>query len=111
MAWMIFIKILKNTIQKKKKQKILILFHDMIADMLSNKKHNPIITELFIRERKLNISPVFIIQSFFCFFAVLKNISLNSTHYFVMKIPNEKELQQIAFNHSSNSHFQGYESL
>ena len=59
----------------------------MIADMLSNKKLNPIVTELFIRERKLNISLVFITQFFF---AVPKNIRLNSTHCFVMKIPNQK---------------------
>ena len=70
-----------------KEQKILIVFDDMIADMLSNKKLNPIVTELFIRGRKLNISLVFITQSYF---AVWKNIRLNSTHYFVMKIPNNR---------------------
>ena len=59
MLWMIFIKVLKNTIQIKK-PKILIVFDDLIADMLSNKKRNPIVTELFIRGRKLNISLVFI---------------------------------------------------
>ena len=62
MIWVIFIKILKNT---TKKHKILIVFDDMIADMLSNKRFNPIVTELFIRGRKLNISLVFIAQSFF----------------------------------------------
>ena len=56
----------------------------MIADMLSNEKINPIITELFIRGRKLNISLAFITQSYL---AVPKNIRLNLTHYFVMKIP------------------------
>ena len=56
-----------------KKRKILIVFDDMIADMLSNKKLNPIVTELFIRSRKLNISLVFIAQSYF---AVSKNIRL-----------------------------------
>ena len=64
--------------------------------MLSNKKLNPIVTELFIRGRKLNISLVFITQSYF---TVTKNIRLNSTHYFVMKIPNRREPQQIVFNH------------
>ena len=59
----------------------------MIADMLSNKKLNPVVTELFIRGRKLNISLVLITQSYF---AVPKNIRLNSTHYFVMKIPNKR---------------------
>ena len=81
-----------------KKRKILIIFDDMIADMLSNKKLNPIVTELFIRGRKLNIS-VFITQSYF---AVPENIRVNSRHYFIMKIPNKQELQQIAFNHSSD---------
>ena len=91
-----------------KKRKILIVFDDMIADMLSNKKLNPIVTELFIRGRKLNISLVFITQSYF---AVPKNIRLNSTHYFVMKIPNKRELQQIAFNHSSDIDFQDFMNL
>ena len=63
--------------------------------MLSNKKINPIIIELFIIERKLNISLAFITQSYF---AVLKNIRLNLTHYFIMKIPSKHELQQITFN-------------
>ena len=61
-----------------KKRKILIVFDDMIADMLSNKKLNPLVAELFIRGRKLNISLVFITQSYFVF---PKNIRLNSTHY------------------------------
>ena len=91
-----------------KKQKILIVFNDMIADMLSNKKLNPIVTELFIRGRKLNISLVFITRSYF---AVPKTIRRNSTHFFVMIIPNERELQQIAFNHSSDIKFQDFISL
>ena len=70
-----------------KKRKILIAFDDMIADMASNKKLNPIVTELSIRGRKLNIFLVFIIQSYF---AVPKNTRLNSTHYFIMKIPNKR---------------------
>ena len=91
-----------------KKRKILIVFDGMIADMLSNKKLNPIVTELFIRGRKLNISLVFITQSYF---AVPKNIRLNSTHYFIMKIPNKQELQQIAFNHSSDIDFKDFMNL
>ena len=91
-----------------KKRKILIVFDDMIADMLSNKKLNPIVTELFIRGRKLNISLVFITQSYF---AVPKNIRLNSMHYFIMKIPNKQELQQIAFNHSSDIDFKDFMNL
>ena len=76
---------MKNTIQIKKRE-ILLVFDDMITDMPSNKKRNPIVIELFIRVRKLNISFVFIRQSYF---AVLKNIRLNTTHYFTMKIPNK----------------------
>ena len=64
-----------------KKWKILIIFDDMIADMLSNKKLNPTVTELFIWGRKFSTSLVFITQSYF---AVPKNIRLNATHYFVM---------------------------
>ena len=81
----VFIKILKNTIRIRN-IKILTVFHNMIADMLSNKKLNPVVTELFIRGKKLNISLVFIKQSYF---TVSKNIRLNSTHYFIMKIPNK----------------------
>ena len=65
-------------------------------------KLNPIITELFIRGRKLNISIVFITQSYF---KVPKDVRLNSTHFFIMKIPNKRELQQIALNHSSDIDF------
>ena len=70
-----------------KKRKILIVSDNMIADMLSNKKLNLIVTELFIRGRKLNICFVFITQSWF---AMPRSIRLNSTHYFVMKIPNKR---------------------
>ena len=65
----------------------------MIADIINNKKLNSIVTELFIRGRKLNISIVFITQSYF---NVQKDVRLNSTHFFIMKIPNKRELQQIA---------------
>ena len=84
--------IYKNTEEynPNKKCKILIIFDDMMADMLSNKKLNPVTTELFIRGRKSNISLVFITQSYF---AVPKIIRLNSTHYFIMKIPNKSELE------------------
>ena len=74
-----------------KKLKILIVFDDMIADMPRNKKPSLIATELFVRDRKLHISLVFITQSFF---SVPKNLRLNSTHYFTMKIPDKLELQQ-----------------
>ena len=84
---------------------MLIVFDDMIADMINNNKLNPIITELFIRGRKINISIVFIMQS--CFKGP-KNIRLNSTHFFIVKIPNKRELQQIALNHSSDIDFKDF---
>ena len=88
-----------NYYNPNKENKILIVFDDMIADMINNKKLNSIVTELFIRGRKLNISLVFITQSFF---KVPKDVRLNTTHFFIMKIPNKRELQQIAINHSSD---------
>ena len=81
-----------------KEHKILIVF-DMIADMINNKKLILIVTELFIRGRKLNISLVFITKSYF---KVPKDVRLNTTHFFITKIPNKRELQQIALNHSSD---------
>ena len=72
------------------------------------KKLNPIVTELFIRGRKRNISLNFITQAYF---AVPKDIRLNSTHYFLMKIPNKRELQQITFNHSSDIDFKDFMNL
>ena len=72
-----------------KKRKILIVFDDMVADMINNNKLNPVVTEFFIRGRKLNISIVFIMQSYF---KVPKDARLNSTHFFIMKIPNNKLL-------------------
>ena len=90
-----------------KKRKILIVFDDMIADMINNKL-NPIVTELFIRGRKLNISIVFITQSYF---KVPKDVRLNSTHFFIMKIPNKRELQQIALNHSSDIDFKDFMNI
>ena len=88
-----------------KKRKILIVFDGMIADMINNNKLNPIVTELFIRCRKLNISIFFIAQSYF---KVPKDVRLNSTHFFIMKIPNKRELQQIALNHSSDIDFKDF---
>ena len=76
--------------------------------MISNKNLNPIVTELFIRERKLNISFAFITQ---LYLAVPKNIRLNSTHYFIAKISNKRELQQIEFNNSSDIDFKNFINL
>ena len=85
-----------------KKRKILIVFDDMIADMINNKELNPVVTELSIRGRKLNISIVFITHSYF---KVPKEVRLNSAHFFITKISNKRELQQIALNHSSDIDF------
>ena len=82
-----------------RKRKILIGFDGMIADIMTNKKFQAIIKELFIRWRKLNISLVFITQSYF---SVPKGVKLNSTHYLIMKINNKRELQNIAINHSAD---------
>ena len=97
--------ILKITIRERK-HKVLIAFHDMIADMINNKKVNPVVTELFIRGRKLNISIVFITRSYFT--KVPKDVRLNSTHFFIMKNQNKRKLQQIALNHSSDIDFKDF---
>ena len=97
-------KVLKNIMQKKKR-KVLIVFDDRIADRINNKKLNPIVTELFIRGRKLNISIVFITKSYL---RVPKDVRLNSTLFCIMKISNNRELQQIALNHSSDNDFRDF---
>ena len=82
-----------------RQRNILIVFDDMIVDIMSNKKFQAIIKELFIRCKKLNILLAFITQSYF---PVPKDVRLNSTHYWIMKINNRKELQNIAINHSAD---------
>ena len=79
----------------RKKHKVLIVFDDMI----NNKNLYPVVTELLIRGKKLIISIVFITQSYF---KVRRDVRLNTTHFFIMKISNKRELQQIALNHSSD---------
>ena len=91
-----------------KKRKKLTVFDDMIADIKSNKKLSLIVTELFLREKKLNITLVFISQSYF---KVPKTIRLNATHCFIMKIPNKRELQEIASNHSYDTDFKDLTKL
>ena len=76
--------------------------------MESSKKLSYIVTELFLRERKLNISLLFIPQSYF---KVPKTISVNATHYFIMKIPNKRELRQIAPSHLSDIDFKDFMKL
>ena len=82
-----------------KENKILIAFDDMIADMIHNKNLNSIVTELLIRGRILNISLLFITQSYF---KVPKDVRLNTSHFFIIKILNKRDLQQIPINHSSD---------
>ena len=91
-----------------KDRKILIVFDDMVADMIHNKKLNSVVTELLIRGRKLNIFLVFIIQSYF---KVPKDLRLNTTHFFISKISNRRELQQIAINHSSVISTKDFENI
>ena len=88
-----------------KERQILIVFDDMIADLINNKKLNSVVTELFISGRKLNVSLVLITQSYF---KVPKNVTLNTTHFFIMKITNKRELQQTALNHSSDIGFKDF---
>ena len=76
-----------NEYNEDKGRKMLIVFDDMVADIINNKKLNSIITKLFIRGRKLNISHAFITQAYF---KVRKGVRLNSTHFFIMKIPNKR---------------------
>ena len=95
----IICKIFKNTIQ------VNIVSDDVVADMINNKKINPVATELFIRGRKSNMSIVFITQSFF---KMPNDIRLNCTHFFIMKIPNKRELQQIGSNYSSDIDFKDF---
>ena len=88
-----------------RKRKVLIVFDDMIADIVTNKKVQVIIKELFINCRKVNISLTFITQSYF---PVSKDVRLNSTHYLITKINNKRELQNIAINHSADIDYQDF---
>ena len=88
----------------RRKRKILIVFDDMITDIMTNKKFQSIIVELFMRCRKLNISLVFITQSYL---SVSKVVRLNSTHL-IMKTNNKRELENIAINHSADIDYQDF---
>ena len=87
------------------KEKKLIFFDDMIADIMTNKRFPAIMKELFIRCRKLNISLVFITQSYF---SVPKDSRLNTTHYFIVKINNRIELKNIATDHSADIDYKDF---
>ena len=89
-----------------RKRKTLIVFDDVVADIMKKKKtFQAIIKELFIRCRKVNISLVFITQSYF---SVPKDVTLNSTHYLIMKINNKRELQNISTNHSADTDYKDF---
>ena len=93
-----------DIIQAEKKT-LAFFFDDMIANIMANKKFQAIIKELFISCRKLNISFVFITQSYF---SVSKDVRLNSMHYLIMKINKKREFQNITINHSADIDYQGF---
>ena len=94
-----------NNYNKNRNKKVLIIFDDMIADIMRSEKFKAIVKELFIRCRKLNISIVFITQSYF---RTPKDARLNSTHYVLMKIGNKKELKSIAEENSGHLDFKDF---
>ena len=99
-----FIRILVITTQQER-EKLLIVFDDMIVDIMSNKKFQAVVKELFIRCRKLNISLVFVTQSYF---SVPKHVRLNSIHNLIMKIINKEELQNIAITNSADIDYKDF---
>ena len=94
-----------NNYDKNRDKKVLIIFDDMIADIMRSKKFKVIVKELFIRCRKLNISIAFITQSYF---RTPKDARLNSTYYIIMKIGNKKELKSIAEENSGHLDFKEF---
>ena len=94
-----------NNYNKNRDKKVLIVFDDMIADIEYNKNFKRIIKELFYRARKINLSIVFITQSYF---RALKDARLNSTHYILMKIGNKKELKRIAEEKSGHLDYKDF---
>ena len=94
-----------NYYNKNRDKKVLIVFDDMIADIEYNKNFKRIIKELFYRARKINVSIVFITQSYF---KALKDARLNSTHYILMRIGNKKELKRIAEEKSGHLDYKDF---
>ena len=105
--WRCFTKISIIKTQKEIK-KVLTVFDGMIADIMTNKKFQAVINKLFIRYRKLNISLVFITESYF---SVPKDIRLNTTHYLIMKINNRIKLKNIATDHSADIDYQDFKKV
>ena len=87
---------------KRRRRKFLIIFDDMISHVMSDKKAQQILKDLFVRCRKLNISICFLTQSYF---SVPKDVRLNWTHYILFKLNNKRELQNIAINNSADIDF------
>ena len=90
---------------KKRKRKILIVFDDMISHLMSDKKAQQVLKELFIRCRQLNISLCFLTQSYF---SVPKDVRLTCTHYVIFKLNNKRELKNIAINHSADIDYKDF---
>ena len=102
--------IYKNIVDynQNKKRKILIVFDDIITDMHRNERLDKTVTELSIRGRKLAISLVFNTQAYL---KVPNDVRLSTTHFFIMKIPNKREPEQVAYNHSSDIDFKDFMNL
>ena len=94
-----------NDYNPKRKRKVLIIFDNMTADVMTNKKFQTIIKKLFIRCRKINVSLCFISQSYF---SVPKHVGLNSTYYVTFKVNNKRESENIAFNHSADIDYKDF---
>ena len=94
-----------NNCNKNRDRKVLIVSDDMIADIEYNKNFKRIIKELFYRARKINVSIVYITQSYF---RALKDARLNSAHYIIMKINNKKELKRIAEQKSGHLDYKDF---
>ena len=94
-----------NDYNKKRKRIVLIVFDDMISHVMSDKKAQQVLKELFIRCTKLNISMCFLNQSYF---SVPKDVRLNCTHYIIFKLSNKRELQNIAINHSADIDYKDF---
>ena len=90
---------------KKRRSKVLIIFDDMISHVMADKKAQQILKDFFIRCRKLNISLCYLTQ---LYFSVPKDVRLNCSHYILFKLNNERELQNIAINHSADIDYKDF---
>ena len=93
---------------KNRKRKVLIAFNDMISHVMSDKKAQQVLKDLFIRCRKLSISLCFLTQSYF---SVPKDVRLNCTHYIIFKLNNKRELKNIAINHSADIDYKDFVNI